>query len=265
MRPWLLDLYAGEGGAAHGYVEAGFNVFGVDWKDHRVRYMEATVGVPLYLNGIPLIANSPRSWVDDILDWTEKSIVNLVTTHGFSAIHASPPCQFITELNNNKSRHVNLIPHTRCLLQATGLPYVIENVRAAADHLIAPISLFGTMFDNHLVTSKGQRFDLSRERCFETNWKLAPPSSYATRYDGVFFPVANVYGGHLRARSGPYRTGSGTGRTVDFPGEDRPALARQLMGMPWATMAGMSEAVPPSYTREIGRQLLEEIARRKAA
>lgn len=73
--------------------------------------------------------------------------------------------------------------------------------------------------------------------------------------------IANVIGGHFRVRSGEFRTGKGTGRTVDLPGENRRALAAQLMGMPWATMNGMSEAVPPSYTREVGRQLLHHIER----
>jgi DNA (cytosine-5)-methyltransferase 1 len=179
----------------------------------------------------------------------------IVHDGNYKAIHASPPCQFGTELNSDRSRHVNLIPHTRRLCEATGLPYVIENVRAVAKagHLVNPVSLDGTMFGNHCITSKGQRFDLLRERCFEANWPLKPASTSGL----FFFPLANVYGGHLRARSGPYRTGKGTGRTVDFEGEDRPALARQLMGMPWATMQGMSEAVPPAYTRWIGKQLME--------
>ena len=64
-------------------------------------------------------------------------------------------------------------------------------------------------------------------------------------------------GGHLRARSGEFRTGKGTGRTRDFIGEDKPTLARQLFGMPWASMNGISESVPPSFTRYIGEQLRE--------
>jgi hypothetical protein len=31
------------------------------------------------------------------------------------------------------------------------------------------------------------------------------------------------------------------------------------MRMPWASMKGMSEAVPPAYTRWIGAHLLERI------
>jgi len=142
------------------------------------------------------------------------------------------------------------------LCEASGLSYVIENVRAARKHLIEPVSLEGNMFDCHLVTSKSARFNLARERLFETNWPLPTPV-YVDRLE----PFANVYGGHLRCRSGKFRTGNGTGKTVDFPGEDRSALARQLMGMPWATMQGMSEAVPPCYTAYIGKHLMEHIGR----
>jgi len=169
----------------------------------------------------------------------------------FDAIHASPPCQFGTELNSHKARHLNLIPQTRALLRGSGKRYVIENVRGVREHLQAPVSLFGTMFGNEVTDSQGRRFALSRERCFETNWRLPTPPDPGPQ--GL--PIANVFGGHFRVRSGEFRTGKGTGRMVDLPGEDRRALAQGIMDMPWATMNGMSEAVPPSYTRYIGSQL----------
>lgn len=226
--PLLVDLFSGEGGAAQGYVDAGFEVVGMDF-----------VAQPRY----------PFAFIKaDCLD-PDHRLLKLA-----DAIHASPPCQALTEMNNDKSRHLNLIPQTRALCQAARRPYTIENVRAAAPHLIAPVSLFGTMFGNHMTTSTGQRFDLSRERCFETNWGLSAPPDPGAKY-----PIANVFGGHLRARSGEFRTGGDTGRTRDFIGEDKPALARQLMGMSWASMGGMSEAVPPSYTRFIGEQLRERL------
>jgi len=228
MSPRILDLFACAGGAGEGYRQAGFDVMGVDLVQHR-------------RNPHPLI-------VADVL------ALPLEFLRMFDAVHASPPCQGLTEMNNDKSRWLNLIPQTRALLKASGLPYVIENVRGARDELIDPVSLFGTMFDCHLVTSRGQRFDLSRERLFETNFPLQAPDDPGARY-----PIANVYGGHLRARGGDYRTGKGTGRTVDFPGEDRPALARQLMGMPWASMGEISEAVPPAYTRHVGAQLMAHL------
>lgn len=226
----LLDLNCCEGGAGKGYADAGFEVVGSDIKPQ-----------PRY----------PFEFRQrDILTMTAEEIQD-----EFDAIHASPPCQKFTELNSKRERHVDLIPSTRALLQATGLPYVIENVRAAKAELINPVSLFGTMFDCHMVTSAGIRFVLSRERCFEANWGLIAPDDSGTHGH----PIANVFGGHLRARSKAYRTGNGTGRTRDFIGEDKPALARQLMQMPWATMMGMSEAVPPPFTQWIGAQLVQRL------
>ena len=221
----LLDLFACAGGAGEGYRRAGFEVMGVDNR-------------PQPRNPHPFICA-------DVLTLPVEFI------RLFDAVHASPPCQFGTEMNSDKGRHLNLIPETRALLEEAGVPYVIENVRAVRPHLIEPTSLFGTMFDLHMTTSTGQRFDLSRERLFETSFPLVPPWD-----PGAAFPIANVVGAHIRCRSKGYRTGNGTGRTIDFPGEDRPALARALMGMPWASMAEMSEAVPPAYTEEVGRQLM---------
>ena len=174
---------------------------------------------------------------------------------GFDAIAASPPCQFGTVMRHapgakGERGHLNLIPPIRTMLIRSGKPYIIENVVGVRDHLINPVSLFGQMFDLHMVTSTGQRFDLDRERLFETNWGLTPP-----RYPGRPNPVANVFGGHLRNRSAAH---GGRG-TVCFPGEDRPALARQLFQMPWASMAGISESVPPAYAEHIGRQLLAKL------
>ena len=249
-RPRLLDLYCGEGGAARGYMDAGFTVLGVDNQARCSRYYARAVYLP---DGVV-------QFVRDIGDWEERQFIEFVTHFGFKAIHASTPCQLFTELNSKRERHVNLIPHTRRLLQATGLPYVLENVRAAREHLIDPVSLDGLMFDNYVYTSQGQRFNLSRERLFEANWPLEAPTVTPSGFGAPEFPLANVYGGHIRARATPWRTGKGTGRTIDFPGEDRAAMARQLMGMPWATMQGMSEAVPPSYTKWIGQKLLEHIA-----
>lgn len=231
-RPRLLDLFCCAGGAGAGYEAAGFEVFGVDLVRSR---------------------RSPHPVLEANVLALPVEFLRL-----FDAVHASPPCQGLTEMNNDKARHLNLIPATRTLLEASGLPYVIENVRGAWRELREPVSLFGTMFGCGLTTSTGQRFVLSRERLFETNWPLVAPADPGT--GGL--PVANVYGGHLRARSGEYRTGKGTGRTVDFPGEDRPALARELMGMPWASMGEISEAVPPAYCAEVGRQLLRHLEAR---
>lgn len=234
----VLDLYGCEGGAAEGYRRASARrIVGVDAERQ-----------PRYPFGFLL---------HDVLKLDVRFL------RQFDLIHASPPCQFGTALNNDKARHLNLIPATRRLLDEAGVPYVMENVKAVADagHLINPVALTGTMFGNHMVTSAGRRYVLERARYFETNWPLTAPLDLGAGGH----PIANVYGGHLRCRDKEHRTGKGTGKTVDFPGEDRPALARQLMGMPWATMGGMSEAVPPSFTQYIGEQFLARRAAERSA
>ena len=233
----LLDMYCGEGGAGYGYHLAGWQVVGIDKN-------------PRALRRYPF-----PCFCADALDLPEWFLA------GFDAFHASPGCQFGTEMRFAKNAkgadgHLNLIPPTRALLKRLGKPYVIENVRAVRPHLIDPISLHGQMFDLHMVTSTGQRFDLDRERLFETNWPVNQPW-----HPGKTNPVANVFGGHLRNRSARH----GGRKTRDFIDEDKPALARALMGMSWASMNGLSEAVPPAYTQSIGDQLISHLQQGRAA
>ncbi len=133
MRPRLLDLFCGAGGAAMGYHRAGFEVVGVDinpqphypFEFHQADAMDFPLG-------------------------------------GFDFIHASPPCQAYIQRNKNLvTRWPKLIEPTRERLVESGKPYVIENVPGAP--LINPAMLCGTMFDLLLL----------RHRLFETNWGFA--------------------------------------------------------------------------------------------
>lgn len=225
----VLDLYCGEGGAGEGYARAGYEVVGVDFKP-QPRYQLAFLQA-------------------DVLSLDVRFL------RFFDLIHASPPCQFGTALRfapgAKGAENPNLIPATRALLKASGVPYVIENVPAVAKagHLEAPFSLNGFMFGLGATTSDGTRYHLDRERWFETSfpvWGLLDPSMAGNRKT----PIIGIYGGHVRNRS---KAHGGRG-TRDFVGEDKPALARAAMDMPWATMAGMSEAIPPKFTQWIGEQ-----------
>lgn len=220
-----LDLFCGAGLVADGLRQAGWEVTGVD-----LHPMPRYQGPFLQYDALKLDQRFLRS---------------------FDFIWASPPCQFVSDVTpaEARHRHLNLIPQTRALLRASGLPYVIENVRRARPHLIDPVSLTGTMFGLGMTTSTGERFVLSRERLFEANWRIPVPVDPGPRGR----PIANIFGGHLRCRSGGYRTAGGTGRTRDFIGEDKPALAHELMGMTRrVTMQELSEGVPPPFARHIG-------------
>jgi len=135
----LLDLYCCGGGASAGYVDAGFDVVGVDIRPQ-----------PKY----------PFSFVQaDVLALSPDFLAT------FDAIHASPPCQAHSSITRVSGKsHADLIPQTRALLRASGRPYTIENVVGAP--LIDPFLLCGTMFG--LGTSCGA--ELRRHRLFEANW-----------------------------------------------------------------------------------------------
>jgi DNA (cytosine-5)-methyltransferase 1 len=198
-RPRLLDLYCGAGGAAVGYHRAGFNVTGVD------------------------IAPQPRYPFEfcqgDAMTWP---------LDGYDAIHASPPCQDHSRSHKPCAHGTGwMLAATRRRLQATGLPWVIENVPGAP--MRADLRLCGCMF--------GLR-GLMRERWFETH----PP---------LFELRAPCY------HPDPVITVSGTGAGVTHQ-KIHATFAdwRRIMGIDWMTGAELAQAIPPAYTEYLGRQLL---------
>jgi hypothetical protein len=137
VKPRLLDLFAGAGGAARGYMDAGFYVVGVD-----VRPM-------------------PRYCGDEFVQADALNPAEYVGWGPFDAIHASPPCQKFTAfapLWENRKEYVDLLTPTRSLLEQTGLPWVIENVPGAP--MRADAVLCGSMFN----------LGVRRHRWFEFSW-----------------------------------------------------------------------------------------------
>ena len=118
-KPKLLDLFCGAGGCSVGYERAGFVVHGVDIKAQ-----------PHYPG-----------------EFTQEDALEFLLVHGteYDAIHASPPCQAHCSLKKmwNAKPHKPLIEETRRLLEATGKPWVMENVVGTPLH--NPVLLCGTM------------------------------------------------------------------------------------------------------------------------
>jgi DNA (cytosine-5)-methyltransferase 1 len=157
----------------------------------------------------------------------------------FDAIHASPPCQSYSDLakrNGNADAWPRLIDPIREVLERSGLPYIIENVEGAP--LRNPTVLCGTMF-------KGLR--VIRHRLFETNFPILTPK----------------HGPHPKVHTFDKRKAhfGKTNDMVDFVqvtggGNCTIAAARDAMGIDWMTKNELNEAIPPAYTRFIGKQLL---------
>ena len=231
MKPRLLDLFCGAGGAAMGYHRAGFEVVGVD--------IRPQPNYPFEFVQADALAILEEAW-----DWPSGRL------HSFDAIHASPPCQAYTALrvmHNARDDHPDLISPVRELLQATGLPYVIENVPGAP---IAHLTrLCGSSFGLGVEVYDGWR-QLRRHRYFETSFPLLSPQC---QHHGA---TIGLYGGHARDR----RRIDGKSRGKDFPDRDPLELGRKAMGMPWAQKwREVSEAIPPAYTEFIGAQLLQQL------
>ncbi len=166
MKPRLLDLFCGAGGAGMGYHRAGFDVVGVDINPQK---------------------NYPFEF--------HQADAMTFPLEGFGAIHASPPCQAYAITNNVwKKAHgtyPDLVAPIRDRLTATGLPWVIENVPGAP--LLAPVVLCGEMFGLRVI----------RHRLFETPFLMLAPkhakhlrrASYGrTPKNGENFTISGHFG-----------------------------------------------------------------------
>jgi DNA (cytosine-5)-methyltransferase 1 len=214
----VLDLYCAAGGAGMGYSQAGFEVVGVDH------------------NRQP---NYPFTFIQ-----ADCLTLDMGFLRSFDAIHASPPCQTHTRKTPTWGRarvhwpeHLDLIPQTRALLIASGLPYVIENVVGAP--LKAGLILCGTMF--------GLR--ITKHRAFESNIRLPMPPHGCDHRD-VFNPW------------------QGKGRTA--------AEFREAQGTPWIPTGGgasrkagvtgdLYNAIPPAFTKHIGAALIAHLMQERVA
>ena len=142
MRPLLLDLFCGAGGAAMGYHRAGFDVVGVD--------INPQPNYPFKFHQRDAI-----SVLEDIE--AGRGAID------FDAIHASPPCQDHMRGGGHPTHGTGwMLNAVRRMLtnvhDTDGVPWVIENVPGAP--MRADYRLCGCQF--------GLR--LRRKRWFETSW-----------------------------------------------------------------------------------------------
>ena len=234
MRPRLLDLFCGAGGAAVGYHRAGFDVVGVD---------------------VAAQPNYP-------FEFHEADAMTF-PLDGFDAIHASPPCQAHSTIAKQQRirrpgafDHPDLVDATRARLIAAGVPYVIENVEGAP--LRNHIRLCGSSFG----------LDVRRHRLFECSMPvLAPPCAHhwqLPRFRSLdqrrgLKSVVPVYGGGQIA---------GLASVVGVHGHHNYAGERELreaaMGIDWMSPYELTQAIPPAYTEHIGAYLLAELRAREA-
>lgn len=226
MKPRLLDLFCGAGGAAMGYHRAGFEVVGVDIKPQ-----------PHY----------PFEF--------HQADALTFPLDGFDAIHASPPCQpfsragHLMRAQGGSTSEPDLVEPTRRRLVASGLPWVMENVKGSP--LLNPLELCGSTF--------GLR--VRRHRLFESSAWIAAAGPCRHREQGKPVGVYGSMGDRIKGvdrATGRQVTGGHTATSVSD--------AQDAMGIDW--MPRWSElklAIPPVMTEHIGRQLIAAIDAERVA
>lgn len=150
-----------------------------------------------------------------------------------AAYSASPPCQAYSKARNLQGNvHPDLIALVRKALQATGKPYVIENVQGAPLEEDA-VLLVGSMFG--LRTMRPRLFECS----FPVPFLLAPPA--AAKHAKMGRPPKDGEYVHV------------VGHMSNVP------YCREALDIPWMTQAELAQAIPPAYTEFIGQYLMEAI------
>ncbi|MGW6839646.1 DNA methylase [Streptomyces sp. NPDC054958] len=220
-RPLLLDLYSCAGGAGRGYDRAGFSVTGVDIRPR---------------------PNYPFTFIHGDALTVLADLIGTGEIRRYSAVHASPPCQKRCALTvgTNRSRgwggeHVDLVAPTRELLDASGLPYVIEQPDGKAD-VRKDITLCGEMFSLGVL----------RHRNFELGgWTTTQPKHLKHR--------GRVRGWrHGKYHEGPYVAAYGKGG-----GKASVPEMQAAMGIDWTDVhEELTEAIPPAYAEWLGRAFL---------
>ncbi|MFE0652346.1 DNA methylase [Streptomyces sp. NPDC059534] len=223
-RPLLLDLFCCAGGAGTGYRRAGFDVVGVDIRPR---------------------PNYPFTFVQaDALAYLSALIAS-GEIERYAFIHSSPPCQAGCALTvgTNQSKgwggtHVDLVPPTRALLDASGLPYVIEQPNGKAE-IRKDLTLCGEQFG--LGVLRHRNFELGR-------WSVTPP---------VHVPHRGRVRGwrHGEFFDGPYVAAYGNGG-----GKPSVPELQAAMGITWTDVREeLTEAIPPAYTHWIGAQFHAQV------
>ena len=233
IRPKILELFCGVGGAAAGYHEAGFDIYGVDIEEQPDFPFTFCLGDAISVLS-RLIGGGSVTFKRP--DGTSETL----RIDDFAAIHTSPPCQAsctLTKGTNSGNEYLNLIPATRALLALFQGPTVIENVQGS--DLRRDFTLCGEMFGLGVI--RHRYFEVSgftpltlthkKHRGRVSGWR------HGEWFDGPYFAV--------------YGEGGGKGTVAQW---------QTAMGIHWTdNRKSIAEAIPPQYARFIGGQIMARL------
>lgn len=222
----VIDLFCGAGGMSAGFAQAGLEPVGLD--------IEPQPHYPYFFIQADAIQKLHEMIAFGRLVGNGRSI-NLSDV---AFIHASPVCHGYSKVSGRSKKgarkeYPKQIPEVRELLQATGLPYVIENVEGAP---LEGITLCGSMFG----------LDVRRHRIFESNVPLTQPECRHDLQTPRFRTLDSRRKGKLACVVGVYGH-------LNYPGEFD--LRCKAMGIDWMSNEELTQAIPPAYAEFIGTQI----------
>lgn len=207
----VLDLYCGGGGAGAGLIRCGFEVVGIDSTLH---------------------PNYPGEFI------LADALHPPVRLETFDLIWASPPCQHYSWATRQYAdRYPDLVRPTRKILDASGVPYVIENVPGAP--VRKDLLLCGTMFNLQVI--RHRHFEI---KGFRVEQPRHPNHSPFEPYQCICGANSGTPPSKGRARL--LRLGA-TWRKNDW---------ERALDVDWMTRKELAEAIPPAYSEYIGQAFL---------
>lgn len=225
----MLELCGCEGGATAGLQRAGWHVTVVDVDGAALKHNPGDVKIQA-----------------DALEYLAEH------GHEYDAGWASFPCQHWAANGANPAadKYPDFITPGRELLEATGMPWVMENVRKAP--LRQDLLLCGTHFGLTAVDTDGTLLHLRRHRVFESNVPLWSPGPCSHPRSVQW---AGVYGGARKDKHDARHV-----RRGGYTPPDAGVQSALLGGVDWMTGKGRRECIPPVYAWFIGEQLVEHLA-----
>jgi hypothetical protein len=242
----IFDGCCGGGGAARGLAQDGrHEVTGVDINPRlRDTYLRSGAAEFICADVLEVMADTPFM-------------------ARFNTAHFSPPCQNGSVMSSCRpglaATYPNLIPAGRPLLEATGLPFTIENVWGMRRWLKDPVTLcmwghFGRETYRHRLIEAGGGLVLNPppapDRQAVTQTRINPEC-------GRVHPVATARAGHWQP-----------GMFVSVAGHERKEPVRRVMEIDSAWMPDrndVKEAIPPYLGAWIREQFEAHLAGLAAA
>lgn len=124
----MLDLFCGRGGWTNTFLDRGWECVGIDLAMH-----SDYRGIP-YQKDVLNITEGTLKYFDFIC---ASSPCEQFSVHGMKHFHPNPPYPEVG---------IKLFEHTRAICEASGKPYIMENVRAAQQFVGPAVSHCGPFY-----------------------------------------------------------------------------------------------------------------------